>query len=111
FFDPAKISGGRKLTGTHQLRDSRWFDMVDISLSAVQQLNLFGIDINAQHRHAGAGELDRERQSYITKAYNSYFHYLVSATGLGSLHCLFFLCRICRIEKAAGLYIGSVFAD
>ena len=70
FSDPAEIGRGDELSLIYHLPYSSFTDMSDVALSAVQQLNLFGIDINAQHRHTGAGELDRERQSYITKTYD-----------------------------------------
>src|SRR5207247_331360 len=75
FLDPAKISRSGKLAGTHQFRDRRWFDVLDIALSVIQQVNLFGIDINAQDRHARASKLDRERQSDVTKSYDGDFHW------------------------------------
>ena len=59
FFDSAEVSGSRKLPSIYHLPYSICTYVLDVALSAVQQLNLFGIDINAQHCHARTSKLDR----------------------------------------------------
>ena len=60
-FNPAEVGGRRELPSIYHLPYPICTYVLDVALSAVQQLNLFGIDINAENCHARASKLDRER--------------------------------------------------
>ena len=102
-FEATKFGRGRKLSGTDQLCDRRLWNMFDVALPPIQQFDLFGIDIESQHVHARACESKRQRQPYIPKTDNSYFHSLT--TRLRKATRLLRVSRFGRKEKQPRIQI------
>ena len=62
----AEVARSRKAAGMDDFGDGFGRDMLDIALALVERIDLAGIDVKAQHGHAGTRELERQWQTDIS---------------------------------------------
>ena len=74
FLDLCKINGRFEFSGIYRFGDFRGFDMLDVTLSGHDGIDLLLVHIQSQHVDSCTGKLQAEWQSYVTESYDRDFH-------------------------------------
>ena len=74
FLHAREVGGGGQASGLDLLLHHRRFDVLDVALALVDGLDLGRVDVQAQHVHTRAGELQRERQPHVTQTHDRDIH-------------------------------------